>query len=51
MGLDLVELQLDIEDTFGIRFGNQEAGQICTVGALAQAVYLKLQTAEKSWFC
>lgn len=43
MGLDSVEILMEIEDSFGIEIPQHEAERICTVGDLYNAVWQKLE--------
>ncbi len=49
MGLDLVELIMEIEDEFGIKIPDREVGGIRTVGLLAECVARHVR--EKSSVC
>jgi acyl carrier protein len=51
VGLDLVDLVLEVEDTFGIRFTNAEAEKWTRVGELIRGVYGKLHPPAGSWYC
>lgn len=44
MGLDLVELVMEVEDAFGISIPDEEAGSLTTVGALIGYVHKRLQS-------
>lgn len=47
MGLDWVELLMEIEDEFGIEIPNREAGELGTVGLLAQCVARHLRKEQR----
>lgn len=46
MGLDIVELIVAIEDTFGIEIPDRDAENLATVGSLADYVYRALRGRE-----
>jgi acyl carrier protein len=46
MGLEIVELIMDVEDAFGIQIADQEASQIITIGELYQTILDKLKQAR-----
>lgn len=46
MGLESVELILNVEDAFGIQISDQEASKIITIGELFQAILDKLKQAR-----
>lgn len=49
MGLDWVELIMEIEDEFGIKIPDREVGELRTVGLLAECV--AKQVREQSSVC
>ena len=48
MGLDLVELVIEVEKSFGISILNEDASKIITVGQLYEYVVANLPTEESS---
>lgn len=48
MGLDLVELAMEVEETFGIELPDAEAEKLVTPALLVEFVLSKVQTAEQS---
>jgi acyl carrier protein len=46
MGLDLVELVIEVEETFRITIPNEEAANIVTVGQLYECIFSKQMTRE-----
>jgi len=47
MGLDSVDIIIKVEKSFGIRIPNREAEKICTVGDIHNAVWQKLENANR----
>lgn len=47
MGLDLLELQLECEETFGVYIPNSEACNITTPFLLASCIYTKIRNTEE----
>lgn len=46
MGLELVEIVIEVENTFGIRLGDDEAGGIVTPGDLCDVIVKKLRARD-----
>lgn len=49
MGLDTVELLMDVEETFDIEISDKEASEIETVGEFYDVVLTKLEAQNQGW--
>ena len=49
MGMDGVEIVMDVEDHFGISIQDSEAGQVRTVGDLVSLVHARISTAQREY--